>query len=81
VLVVLFLAKVIVSNQLATSGAKLRNLETRIAELEDANRKLNQQITEKTSLGYLSEKALEFNLYAQPEMVKLTGPASLAMSE
>lgn len=72
IIILLWGARIVVSNQLATSGAELRSLEKRIAEVQEQNEKLVQEVTAKTSLQYLTEQAVEMGLTETPKLQRIT---------
>ena len=69
--VLLWGLQILVSNQLATAGSELRQLEDRIQELKGSNQKLEQEVTEKTSLDYLTKSAEEKGLVWSPGLITL----------
>jgi cell division protein FtsL len=69
--ILLWLLQIWVSNRLATNGAELGNLEKRIVELQQSNQKLSQEITEKSSLEYLSVQAEKRGLTVAPKMIEI----------
>ncbi|NMC36044.1 hypothetical protein GYA49_03280, partial [Candidatus Beckwithbacteria bacterium] len=60
--------QVYISNQIATSGAALSELEQKAQQLEDDNRKLLSKNVEEMSLHELAQKAEALG-YVEPETI------------
>jgi cell division protein FtsL len=60
--ITLSLVQIVISHHLSTSGEKIRQMEDRIALLEQENRTLNGEIGSVGSLSSISAKASELGL-------------------
>jgi len=80
-LTILFLvvAQVILSNSLATSGAKLKTLDEKARQLELENQRLSSEIAQKVSLTDILAKAEEKGFIKNPEVVTLSKDESIAL--
>jgi cell division protein FtsL len=58
-IVVLLLLQVIVSNQLATKGLEIADIEKNIGDLRETNTRLSQEVASSSALLAISEKAHE----------------------
>lgn len=67
------------SNQLAISGERVSLSERKIEDWEEENALLENQLSQKSSLGYIEAKATEIGLVKQVkvEVVKLGSPVAL----
>lgn len=75
---VLGLANILASNAVATTGSRLQHLQTQAQQLSQVNQQLQQQISQKRSLVYLEQKALELGLQPIAVTVNLSTPKPLA---
>lgn len=76
----LLTCRIYFSNQLAISGERVSLSERKIEDLKEANALLENQLSQKSSLGYIESKAAELGLVKQGkiEVVKLGSPVALS---
>lgn len=75
----LLTVRIYFSNQLAISGERVSLSERKIEDLKEENASLENQLSQKSSLGYIETKANEMGLVKQGtlELVKLGSPVAL----
>jgi len=80
-LTILFLvvAQVVLSNSLATSGARLKALNEKIRQLELENQRLSSEIAQKASLTDILAKAKEKGFVREPKVVNLDRDGVVAL--
>ena len=72
ILIFLGLFQVVVSNQLATAGEKLTQIDERIRGLENENERLKRKIAISSSLTTIAEKAEEIGFLKVENFLYLT---------
>ena len=74
----LLTARIYFSNQLAISGERVSLYERKMEDLKEENAALENQLSQKSSLGYIEAKASEIGLVKQGgiELVKLGSPVA-----
>ncbi|MGB9706664.1 MAG: hypothetical protein ACPLXP_01125 [Microgenomates group bacterium] len=75
----LALAQLVVSHNLATLGGKLRQLEEKAAQLEEETRILTEEISSSTSLSKISLKAEELGFVRTTAVLHLTPQIPVAL--
>ena len=75
----LLTARIYFSNQLAISGERVSLSERKIEDLKQENASLENQLSQKSSLGFIESKASEIGMVKQGkvEVVKLGSPVAL----
>lgn len=75
----LLTARVYFSNQLAISGERVSLSERKIEDLKEENAMLENQLSQKSSLGYIESRANDLGLIKQGkiELVKVSSPVAL----
>jgi len=76
---ILALVQLVVSYHLATLGGKLRQLETKIIQLEQENRVLAEEISSSGSLSKISLRAEELGFVRTTAVLHLTPQISVAL--
>lgn len=76
----LSLIQLIISHNLATSGEKVRLLETEISLLEKENNKLSAEINQIASLSRIASEAEKMGLTKATQVLRLTPEIPVAMS-
>ncbi len=80
-LIVQAIIQVIVLNQYSTNGERLNTILTEIDQIKDENTRLVQNIASSSSLLSISKKAAHLGLSTKRNLVSLTSPLPLALSE
>lgn len=76
----LSLVQLFISHNLATSGEKVRSLETEISLLERENNKLSAEINQMASLSRIANEAEKMGLIEAARVLRLTPEIPVAMS-
>lgn len=76
--ITLGLIQIIVANQTAASGLKVKNFDDEIINLGNENRKLENEIAKETSLALIYKKAKKLGFKSQASYVFFTSPLPVA---
>jgi cell division protein FtsL len=67
-------------NSLATKGYKIKDLEEKVSQIKDQNKKLELEVTELRSSARIAEKLKELNLVEVAKIEYLTANGSVAVN-
>ena len=79
ILIILVGIQVLIANQLSTAGIKLTQFQQQIANLQQQNHQLDQQIQNQTSLRHLAEQAQLRGYFFTPKTLAINGHEPIAM--
>jgi len=80
-IVALFLARVIVSNSLSTTGLILLKLESQLNSYKIENSNLKEKLLSLTSLSYISSESSQLGFVENKNSFTLTKPLPLAIKQ
>jgi len=72
------LIQIIIANQTASSGLKVKNFDETVNILESENRRLENQIAKETSLTVIYKKAKSLGFKTQASFIFYTSPLPVA---
>jgi cell division protein FtsL len=80
-IIVLTVARVVVTNTISTDGIDLAKIQARIAEYKKENTLLHEQILSLTSLNHIASEAGELGFVTSKKEMVLTAPPPLALNQ
>jgi hypothetical protein len=79
--IVLSIAQVFILNYNSTSGEKLRSVNIKIAEINDDNNRLVQEIASASAIATIAIKAQEIGFAPNISVLSLNSPLPIALSK
>jgi cell division protein FtsL len=80
IVVALLIAKIFISNQLATTGAVVNSHSSELERLKAENRQLANEVSVLGSIQQISKKAAKIGLKSSPRVEVLKGQSSVALN-